>query len=140
MKYFAYGMNTNADGMRWRCPDAVSQGKAYLPNWRFRFAGPADIVPDQGNHVCGVLWNITDHCLDSLDNLEGYPYYYTRDWVSVIWQNQTLQAMTYFMQPGHADQDPSLTYLDTVRDGYQHFAINQKQIDLALEQIKWHTA
>lgn len=140
MLYFAYGMNTNADGMRWRCPAAVAQGQACLPSWRFRFAGPADIVPDQEHQVFGVLWKITDQCLTSLDDLEGYPYFYTRDLVSVIWQGQTCPAMVYFMQPGHDDLEPSQVYLHTVRDGYRHFAVNQKQIDLALEKVQWHRA
>ena len=133
-------MNTNREGMQWRCPHAVYQGQAVLPNWRFRFAGPADIVPDNNQQVCGVLWDITESCLTSLDDLEGYPYFYTRDWVTVIWQDRPCWAMVYFMQPGNQDRQPSQGYLDTVRDGYQHFAVDQSQIDRALKHWSCPTA
>lgn len=133
MLYFAYGMNTNPVGMDQRCPDSQALGPALLPNWRFRFAGPADIVPDQNHAVTGVLWDITDQCLSSLDHLEGFPYFYNRDWVTVMFQGQQLRAMVYFMQPGNDDALPSHSYLHTVRDGYRHFDLDHTQIDQALE-------
>ena len=64
---FAYGMNTNIGGMKIRCPRSKSIGAAVLSNFRFRFAYHADIVPCGGSIVHGVLWEITDQCLDRLD-------------------------------------------------------------------------
>ena len=83
MLYFAYGMNTNTQGMAHRCPGAVAFGCATLEGHRFRFAGPADVQRDRHSDVDGVLWDITEECLASLDVLEGYPFYYDRKWARV---------------------------------------------------------
>jgi gamma-glutamylcyclotransferase (GGCT)/AIG2-like uncharacterized protein YtfP len=132
--YFAYGMNTNATGMTQRCPGAVSHGRAQLMDHVFRFSGPADVVKCQGSYVDGVLWTITDRCLDSLDILEGYPYYYTRKYRNVRYQNRTVRALTYFMQPGHLDSPPSDGYFDMVAEGYREHGVPTDQLYNALDQ------
>ena len=87
MLYFAYGMNTNTQGMANRCPQAVAFGHARLLGHRFRFAGCADVQVDRRSHVDGVLWDITEECLASLDILEGYPYYYNRSYRQVEFEH-----------------------------------------------------
>ena len=126
--YFAYGMNTNRQGMAQRCPAARPVGPAQLLAHRFRFAGPADVQIDRRHSVHGVLWNITEQCLTSLDLLEGYPDFYDRKWALVSWQGQTLQALVYFMQPGHANRSPSIHYFDTVYQGYRDFGVPTDQL------------
>ena len=138
MLYFAYGMNTNRLGMAERCPQARALGAATLPGWRFRFAGPADIVPDSAHQVHGVLWDISKHCLNSLDVLEGYPYYYDRRWVTVFYNGSSAPAMTYFMQPGSQDRPPSVGYLDCVTEGYRNFGVDPQQLHQALALFESH--
>lgn len=89
MLYFAYGMNTNTDEMAYRCPGAASLGHARLIDHVFRFAYHADVVPCMGSYVDGVLWNISDQDLASLDQLEGYPAYYGREQVRVSQGRET---------------------------------------------------
>ena len=132
MLYFAYGMNTNREGMTFRCPQARALGAATLPGWRFRFAGPADIVRDPDSKVQGVLWDISQWCLNSLDILESYPNFYNRDWVTVIYHGSAVQAMTYFMQPGIETRLPNPGYLDCVMEGYRNFGVDPHQINQAL--------
>lgn len=132
MLYFAYGMNTNRLGMAQRCPQARPLGMATLPGWRFRFAGPADIVRDPNSEVHGVLWDISQHCLNSLDTLEGYPHFYNRQWAMVKYNGVATTAMTYFMQPGAKDQPPSPGYLDCVVEGYRNFGVDPQQIHQSL--------
>lgn len=132
MLYFAYGMNTNRQGMTLRCPQARALGAATLPGWRFRFAGPADIVRDPHSEVQGVLWDISHHCLNSLDDLEGYPHFYDRDWVTVVYHGSSAPAMTYFMQPGIPARAPSPGYLDCVVEGYRNFGVDPQQIHKSL--------
>ena len=131
--YFAYGMNTNAEGMANRCPAAVSHGRAILLDYAFRFSGPADVVKAEGSYVDGVLWTITDRCLAALDNLEGYPYYYNRRHLTVSHQGRILKAITYFMQPGNLDGPPSRGYFDMVREGYEVHGVPTDQLYNALE-------
>lgn len=132
--YFAYGMNTNADGMAYRCPKAVSHGHAYLLNHTFRFAGPADVVKCRDSYVDGVLWTITDDCLASLDILEGYPHYYNRNYREVWHDGRTVRALTYYMQPGMLDHQPSDGYFNTVLQGYTEHGVPTAQLYNALEQ------
>lgn len=128
MLYFAYGMNTNRAGMAHRCPDARPLGAATLLNYSFRFAGPADVEPSDGQRVEGVLWRITQQCLASLDVLEGYPTFYNREWAWVRHQNTDVIAQVYRMQPGHANSEPSVGYLDCVLQGYRDFGVSTEQI------------
>lgn len=128
MLYFAYGMNTNTQGMARRCPGAVAFGHARLLGHRFRFAGPADVQVDRREYVDGVLWDITEDCLKALDNLEGYPYYYGRKWATVEFDQGEYSALVYYMQPGNKNSDPSEGYFDMVLEGYKEFAVPTDQL------------
>ena len=134
MFYFAYGMNTNRGSMRHRCPGAICMGAAILPAHEFRFARHADVVPNTDSAVDGVLWLIdTDH-LESLDQLEGYPYYYDRAILPVEYHGNIIMAECYRMQPDNIDCGPSKGYLDMIFEGYQEFNIPTIQIESALDQ------
>ena len=85
MLYMAYGMNTNRDAMKVRCPKAKPLGGFYLPDTRLVFRGVADIVPDMDTICPVVLWEITHDCLRALDKLEGYPHLYNRRKINTDW-------------------------------------------------------
>lgn len=131
--YFAYGMNTNLDHMAQRCPAAKLIGPAVLPGHRFRFAGHADIVPDESSHVDGVLWYITKECLEALDRLEGYPTYYDCKEVLVKCGDEDYFAEVYYMTPGNLDGLPSERYYTLVMEGYRQNGVSTHQITQFLE-------
>ena len=133
MLYFAYGMNTNRRGMAQRCPGALSLGHARLIDYSFRFAIHADVVKCKGSYVDGVLWNIDDFHLNSLDRLEGYPLYYNRRALRVAHEDRIVMAETYYMQPGILDAEPSRGYFTTVLEGYQHHKIPLDQLYNSME-------
>jgi len=140
MKYFAYGMNTNLAQMAMRCPKARCLGAAYLPNHQFRFARHADILPIPGFVTHGVLWEITDDCLASLDALEGYPDYYQRKTVSVQHQLQSVEVMTYYMIGDLPDELPGIGYVDMIKQGYFENRVPDRQIQEALDfLLKYQT-
>lgn len=132
MLYFAYGMNTNRAGMAHRCPAAVALGAATLLGHRFRFAGPADVQVDRRHNVEGVLWDITEQCLASLDTLEGYPWFYQRKLAKVKHQDLVVSAMVYFMQPGNRNDAPGSGYWQCLVQGYQDFGVPVAQLNKAL--------
>jgi gamma-glutamylcyclotransferase (GGCT)/AIG2-like uncharacterized protein YtfP len=136
MLYFAYGMNTNSGQMSFRCPSARSLGYATLPRYQFRFDSHADVVPDNQSTVHGVLWEITDQCMKSLDVLEGYPHYYLRKTVTVHYRGQCLQAMTYYMTDNRNSYQPSSGYMNMLEQGYNEHGVPQDQIHSALELTK----
>jgi len=128
MLYFAYGMNTNTQGMARRCPGAVAFGHSRLLGHRFRFAGPADVQVDRREYVDGVLWDITEDCLKALDNLEGYPHYYGRKWATVEFDQGEYPALVYYMQPGNRNRPPSDGYFNCVLEGYTEFGVPVDQL------------
>lgn len=136
IKYFAYGMNTNLESMAGRCPTARSLGVAILPEYEFRFARHADILPNPEFDTYGVLWDITRNDLRSLDALEGYPFYYDRKVVEVRHNGQIVRAITYFMQPDNHDAMPADSYFDLVQSGYLQHAVPVYQLYEAIEFIK----
>ena len=81
--YFAYGSNTHLKQMEQRCPGAVNLGPAYLQDYRLVFRIHADIELCEHSTVAGVLWEIDDNHLASLDRYEGFPAYYLRHRVFV---------------------------------------------------------
>lgn len=113
-------------------------GLATLVGYRFRFAGHADIVPHPNGLVEGVLWEITDECLNALDNLEGFPYYYDRKEVTVVGKEGSETALVYYMTEGMPDGMPSASYRDMVMDGYSQNHIPVNQILEALSHIRYN--
>ena len=128
MLYFAYGMNTNRRGMAQRCPGALSLGHARLIDYSFRFAIHADVVKCKGSYVDGVLWTIDNFHLNSLDCLEGYPYYYNRRALRVAHEDRVVMAETYYMQPGNLDNLPGQGYFDMVVEGYKEHKVPTEQL------------
>lgn len=136
MLYFAYGMNTNKWEMSWRCPQAQSLGRALLLDHEFRFSRHADVVDQPGMEVHGVLWDITNDCLQALDMLEGYPHYYERKTVDVIFNDRRLQAMTYYMVGERTDLPPTDDYVSMLLEGYDEHNVDTAQIFDALHYIE----
>ncbi len=81
MHYFAYGSNMNWEQMQRRCPSSQFVCVAKLPDYRFAIArhsrlrncGTANILPERGNEVWGIVYNVSDDDLAALDAFEdGY--------------------------------------------------------------------
>src|SRR3984893_11006586 len=83
--YFAYGANLCARQMAQRCPGAVNPRPAMLAahDWLIHERGVAPVEPFDGSQVHGVVWQVTDHDLATLDSAEGVPVRYRRDRLTV---------------------------------------------------------
>ena len=134
--YFAYGMNTNRLWMKSRCPAAISIGSAMLANYEFRFAYHADVVPKLGAKTVGVLWELTDKCLASLDRLESYPTYYDRVIVPIIHRDRVYNGWVYTMQPGNLENPPGDGYWDCLMEGYKEHNVSRRQLHTALNHSR----
>jgi gamma-glutamylcyclotransferase (GGCT)/AIG2-like uncharacterized protein YtfP len=125
MLYFSYGANMNKTSMANRCPHAKDLGPALLHGYQLRFAHHADVIKsDTWHSIEGVLWEITDECLESLDRFEGYPSYYDRKTVTVHHHGERKQALVYFMAPGAIVEPPEQGYLDTILEGLDQHGIS----------------
>ncbi len=101
--YFAYGSNMSPPQMRVRCPGSQPVGAAELAGWRFSMTarGGANIVPDAGSSVHGVLWNCEPHHIAILDEYEGIARRsYLRQMTRVVRTNgREATAITYISFP-----------------------------------------
>jgi gamma-glutamylcyclotransferase (GGCT)/AIG2-like uncharacterized protein YtfP len=121
--------------MTWRCPGAISFGHARLLDHEFRFSYHADVVVGPGESVDGVLWLIDEDHLEDLDALEGYPSYYDRAILPVLYQGNIIMAECYRMQPDNIEGVPSRGYLDMILEGYREYDIPDDQVWAALDRI-----
>lgn len=135
MKYYlAYGMNTNLASMMLRCPAAVSLGKVVLQGHALTFKLHADAETVNDSEMECALWHITDVCEQSLDALEGYPFYYEKKTVNVEWQGQTVEAMIYYMVDMQRPLErPDQYYLDMLIQGYHQHDMNRTSLYQAYE-------
>lgn len=80
MLYFAYASNMDWDQMRKRCPSSRFKCIASLKDYQLAFTrysktrkyGVADVVPYSGHDIWGVVYQIDETDIASLDQGEGY--------------------------------------------------------------------
>jgi phage replication-related protein YjqB (UPF0714/DUF867 family) len=128
--YFAYGSNLCVTQMARRCPDAIDPRPAVLSDhdWLINQRGVATVEPFAGNQVHGVLWQLSDRDLTTLDSAEGVPERYRRDELTVHTDDGPSPAWVYIdhrVTPG----PPRPGYLPTIIDGAVHHGLPQRWID-----------
>ena len=140
MLYFAYGSNLDPDQMQRRCPGHHVVGLAELRDFRLSFpltshdwgGGVASVSVAHGDAVWGVVYELTDEDLASLDRYEHFVgpgdqhNLYDRDTVSVQLVRaddgsfpRRLRAWTYIARPANPSP-PSRRYLDAIVRGARH--------------------
>jgi gamma-glutamylcyclotransferase (GGCT)/AIG2-like uncharacterized protein YtfP len=148
MLYFAYGSNLDPVQMGSRCPTAQTVGLAALHDHRLVFprnsetwgGGTSGIVPSHGPTVWGVLFEVTQACLDTLDTHEGFrgpgnpDNHYDREQVTVELTRpddgsipRRVRASTYVARPAKPTP-PSRRYLDTIVRGARHHRLPEEYI------------
>jgi gamma-glutamylcyclotransferase (GGCT)/AIG2-like uncharacterized protein YtfP len=121
--------------MATRCPGAVCLGPAWITDYALVFRHFADIEPQAGTWCDGVLWEITDDNLRALDQLEGYPYHYTRFTVLVHTDRGSDIALVYQMTDQSFEQPPSGHYYNMVAEGYQQNSVPVDQLIATMELV-----
>lgn len=126
--YFAYGSNLDQDQMEKRCPESRLVEKAVLEKYTLAFTtystkrncGCADLVAIEGHEVWGLIYELSDADLKSLDKHEGANY--RRIEVSVVNENgDTKKALTYVVITQRFDLKPSKDYLGIIMKGANDF-------------------
>ncbi len=135
MIYFAYGSNTNPKVMLSRIPNAQFYGRYSLKDWELRFAGHSrnhrqngvlDIKPNPNSTVHGILWQIPDDSISSLDHEEGCKYHHFS-----FLLNTGEKAFSYTMVRDAMKNKPHLEYVDIVLNGYKLFGLPKQDVMLA---------
>ena len=134
--YVAYGSNLNLEQMKRRCPYAVPLGVTELSGYRLLFRGGtksavATVEPDDSGRVSVLVWEITPRCEEALDRYEGWPVFYRKEMVTVIFDDKPIKAMIYMIN-GQCLGQPSESYLNVIREGYIFAGFNTDVLDDAV--------
>ena len=129
MYYFAYGSNLNQKQMKERCPDSKPLFTAVLPNHKLVFTGwsrqwrggVASIKSLRGDRVRGAIYEVTESCLQRLDQYEGG---YSRLKVTVFGEDdEPIEAVTYVKDGKLEDAAPSKEYLAVIQQGLRDWRL-----------------
>ena len=131
--YYSYGADSNLKSMRARCPLAKKISSLKLPDYKLVFRHVADIERHHGEHVEGVLWQITDFCEKSLDRFEGYPHLYDKHYFMISMDGEKHEVMFYTMNSDDIIP-PSPIYYDTCLQGYTDNKLDVSKIKQAREE------
>ena len=121
--YIAYGSNLNLAQMAARCPSARVYAKGALNNWELVYRGSrmnshATIKRKAGSTVPVLVWKIQPKDEYRLDIYEGYPHYYFKKNIMVEIGERKKKAMVYIMDERQLPGRPSVSYIETIRQGY----------------------
>lgn len=136
--YFAYGSNLSKSDMTRRCPDAVADTTAVLPDYRLTFRGVADIEPAPGHKVIGAIWLVSRKDISRLDTYEGTPYMYIRRNVIVETPDGPRPALTYVMVENRYNGTlalPSPGYAGIIADGYSDWGLDPDALMDAIDFV-----
>lgn len=139
--YTAYGSNTNRNSMAFRCPDAKYIGKSKLKNYRLAFKGTENnsyltVIPDENSTIDVMIWAVSDSDETALDRYEGCPNLYSRKYIPVNINGESVNALIYIMNDGFEKALPSEEYFNEVLDGYIENGLETEPLFQAMFNIK----
>lgn len=129
----------NLEQMKVRCPTAQHEGVGTVDGYELRFCKIGDkafatIEPKEGEQVPVVLWYIFPQDEAVLDEYEEVPEMYRKEWIPVIQNGETRQAMVYLMNSS-APGLPTKQYYDGIVEGYQSHRLPLDKLKKALESV-----
>jgi len=131
--YFAYGSNMSSERLRSRSTSVKVIGRAFLNDWKIVFnkrsrdgSGKANLVESPGNVTWGVLYEICNSDLDTLDRVEGG---YQRITVKVQQPcGKMVEAVTYRSENLTNDPLPYKWYKELLLSGAREHNLPQDYI------------
>lgn len=148
MLYFAYGSNMDWAQMNERCPSARFIGIATLRDRQLAFTrlsqrracGVADVVRAAGHKVWGVVYEVSESDVDTLDRHEGYRpnresnAYWRRECTVFVGDDDStaLTASSYFATAEPDSPPPSRAYVGHLIAGARRWRLP----DVYIEQLE----
>jgi gamma-glutamylcyclotransferase len=140
MKFFFYADNMNPAQLKRRAPEHKFVAKAYLPDHTITFCrwssqwrcGLASVAPSPGERVWGIIADITDEDLKSLDTFEEeVPQGAFRHVpVTVVTEQGEKELVTAHIATPIGKFKPKEHYLDWVMRGVKHWNLPNECVDL----------
>ena len=153
MLYFAYGSHLDPEQMKRHCPESRVVGMASLDEYRLAFprfsndweGGTASIHLAHGEKMWGVIYELMDADLESLDQYEGYlgpddqHNEHDREHVTLELVRaddgsipRRVRAWTHIARPAHA-APPSARYKACMIAGARHHQLPEDYIGMLKE-------
>jgi hypothetical protein len=143
MLYFAYGSNMNWPQMQRRCRSARFVCTAQLPGYRFAIArhsrlrdcGTANIFPEAGSMVWGIVYEVSESDMLIMDSYEdGYSRQTTL--VHGLGTNPAvLEAIVYIAPKEVGVPLPNAEYKRLMLEGARHWRLPAEYCSM-LDQLK----
>lgn len=121
MKYIAYGANMSREQMALRCPTARFLSTGQLKGWQLEFYIHATVtrVRNKEVYVPVAIREITAEDEKSLDQFEGYPFYYTKQTTTVsLADGSQIKGMLYIMRELSRPYPPGSGYYRGIQEAY----------------------
>jgi len=141
--YFAYGSNIDEERLRTkRGVEPVSSTVGVLRDYKFLFnkkskyknCSYANVVPEEGSVVYGVLYLVSRSDLEKLDYYEGCPTeYYRIKLVVEKLSGDKVMAWIYIANRTKEDLKPCEGYVDIILRGARRFELPEDYINYILE-------
>ena len=137
--YVAYGSNLNLSQMAIRCPTAVIYKSGTLQNWEIIYRGEptnsyATIRKKEGSFIPVLIWTIQNSDEQALDRYENFPDLYKKETIVVDCNGNKIEGMIYIMNQSEKVGRPSLSYIETIRQGYIDNSFDLDYFEKTLEQ------
>lgn len=135
--YAAYGRNVNISHMKLICPNSKVVAKSWLHDYRLVFKGrlrtaQATVIPEPGQAVPLVIWEVSDQDVAALDLCEGVARgCYKKEYMEVEVDGEMKSAMLYVMNAQYFG-NPAHMYFNTILRGYADFNLPTEALDEAL--------
>jgi hypothetical protein len=132
--YFAYGSNMSSARMRSRVPEARVHGVGCVAGLRLAFEKPgadgtarANLAPDPGGLVWGVLWALPESAWPALDRCE--PGYARRE-IEAVCGGVRVRAQTYLAtHPADASLGVCAAYGRLVLEGAREHGLPPEHVE-----------
>ena len=118
-----------------RCPSAKLIGPAWIDGYRFCWRTWGDIELADDNYTIGLLWELDDAALDSLDQYEGFPTKYFRQRVIARTSQNEYVSWAYMMVDQGSESQPYDEYRSALFEGYDENGLSTEQMELGLKRL-----
>jgi gamma-glutamylcyclotransferase (GGCT)/AIG2-like uncharacterized protein YtfP len=127
--YFAFGSNMDKERMKKRKANFTEMQKGIIKDWKLVFnkinnkkvgAGYANIIPNSGSIVEGIIYKVDNDAIPILDGFEGVPNHYQKVTMSVEnTDKELIDCIVYIANPSKVDNflKPEKWYLQHLLKG-----------------------
>ena len=130
MFYFAYGSNLWRQQMELRCPEHREIGAGCLKGWRWIITtrGYASIVESEGDHVLGMVYELSKADVLNLDRFEGVAQgAYCKEMMAVTVSGRDLICLVY-VDPVTESGKPQVEYIARINNGLRDAGLPDEYI------------